>query len=918
MTRHLPHAALRASLARGVLPSTVTLLALFALLACSGGATVADGSDGSGGNDAGTGGSAGNPGFDPGDDPDDPEEPGGPKCGDGVLDDDELCDDGNTKGGDGCSANCKTQNENYDCSTPGIPCIPLSVCGDGALEGNELCDDGNTKSGDGCSANCQTLEDGWACVRPGTDCTLIPVCGNGVRERGEECDSSDSGMSDPGCIECEIQDGYWCLTPGQPCIEDACPNGKRTPNEQCDLGPEGVGNGCSASCTVEPGFRCNSAGCFPDCGDGQIRGNEQCDDGNTDDGDGCNAACRLEPGHVCTTPPNSTCTETECGNGIPEPGEGCDDGNEIAGDGCGPTCQNEPTFDSDGVAQLTCGDGLITGDEACDDGNTSNGDGCSSVCTIEPGFECDDLVTYPSSVRLSVTYRDFRARAAAGGHPDFQWQSNPTRKGIPGPVCTTANNTPCASAPGATCPANTCGVLDADGKPVFHLTGDSSERGRITNASTYALWYRNTNSGNVMDNAGTTPIALETFEESLVLDRVGGATSDVYRYDSSAHFPLNGRGFGDTCDEVSPDCCNSGGVCRDRNYHFTTELRYFFQYQGGETLTFRGDDDVWVFVNGRLAVDIGGVHGAQWGRVVLGDDGSGGATDSNCSVHGTGSEPSACTLEASEVSSDTDNRFGLVRGGVYQIVLFHAERHTEASNFRLTLSGFLAPRSHCTPRCGDGVVTGWEVCDDGASNADGQYGVCNATCSGKEYCGDGLRQEDHEECDNGFNQSLYEDGTDGACAPGCVPPPYCGDSRVEPGFELCDEGPNNDDTAYDGCTTECTWGPFCGDGTQDPEETCDNGFGPGGNVAYAAEPGACGYDCEPAPYCGDGIRNGPEQCDLGVDNNVGGYGGCLANCTRAPHCGDKVVQKNAGEECDDGPTGSLTCTSACKQRVSVR
>ena len=57
------------------------------------------------------------------------------QCGDGYLDAGELCDDGNTTSGDGCSSTCQPED--------------LRVCGDGSLAGNEECDDGNTTDGDG-------------------------------------------------------------------------------------------------------------------------------------------------------------------------------------------------------------------------------------------------------------------------------------------------------------------------------------------------------------------------------------------------------------------------------------------------------------------------------------------------------------------------------------------------------------------------------------------------------------------------------------------------------------------------------------------------------------------------------------------------------------------------------------------------
>jgi len=74
----------------------------------------------------------------------------------------------------------------------------------------------------------------------------------------------------------------------------------------------------------------------------------------------------------------------------------------------------------------------------------------------------------------------------------------------------------------------------------------------------------------------------------------------VFTFDNGGKqfFPIDGAGLGNWQPYLA-------GL---HNYHFTYELHAKFIYRRGMVFTFSGDDDVWVFVGGRLVVDIGGVH----------------------------------------------------------------------------------------------------------------------------------------------------------------------------------------------------------------------------------------------------------------------------------------------------------------------
>ncbi len=469
----------------------------------------------------------------------------------------------------------------------------------------------------------------------------------------------------------------------------ACGNGvKNADTEICDDGNTKSGDGCSSTCRVEPGWLCTTPGvpCVAiKCGDKILAGTEDCDDGNTADGDGCSATCRVEVGFKCP-PPGTSCSPTTCGDGKKEGVEQCDDGNLDPFDGCDPACHAEPQC-SGGTCSAVCGDGLRFSSEACDDGNTRAGDGCSATCKTEPGYTCTDALEAPPATReLYIAYRDFKARDAAGGHPDFL---NLTIDGNGKPTF----QDPAIDVVAAGLVQNN---LDAQGRPQFLSRRGSGTLDIIQDATSFSSWYRDT-------------AFSKKFVSKLLLTRDAGTGS--YGFDSASFFPL------DAAPGVWPERqADSANV--QRNFLFTSELRIPFKYKGGENLTFRGDDDVWVFVNGKLAVDLGGVKNSR--------------TD-------------AVTLDAAKATA-----LGLTVGGMYEFVVFQAERNPTLSSYRLTLNDFDRVLTTCKSVCGDGIKTPDEVCDDGKANNTGAYGKCQPDCSARgPFCGDGVVQTAQgEQCDS--------------------------------------------------------------------------------------------------------------------------------------------------------------------------
>ena len=272
-------------------------------------------------------------------------------CGNGAVDADEECDDGNTVDGDGCSSTCTIEE------------TPPDSDGDGVSDSNDNCPDVANpdeadSDGDGIGDACDTA-----------------VCGDGILDEGEECETYA-----PYCVGCRCESGYIPdpENPGYCRAEATCGNGIVEEGEECDGGKYcGADRNCVSGYVPDPQ---NPGFCVADS-DG---------DGTPDYMDGCpDDPNKTDPG-ICGCGVPDTDSD---GDGTPDYMDGCpDDPNKTDPGVCG--CGVADT-DSDGDGTADCIDGCPDDPNKTDPGvcgcgvadTDSDGDGtpdCNDECPQDP------------------------------------------------------------------------------------------------------------------------------------------------------------------------------------------------------------------------------------------------------------------------------------------------------------------------------------------------------------------------------------------------------------------------------------------------------------------------------------------------------------------------------------------------------
>lgn len=894
-------------------------------------------------------------------------------CGDGRIDgsNGEECDPAKTDDPNSpyCSDNCKIDGR----------------CGDGIKNGNEKCDNGesgdnpngNTKCAYGeksckvCSEDCQTESDG-----------ITSYCGNGGVDasNGETCDDSQKNgkysptattVSDAYCnSDCKGRgQGGFC---GDGNMQRANCNGfddctvTEGANEACD---EGTNNGKTAcaygetSCTVCTTSCSQTAGTeISYCGDGKIDSSngEVCDKADPSVGDhqGIGAYCSDD----CRTKTGS------CGDGTKQENEVCDKAEPSIGNhqGIGAYCSDDCQ-----TKFGECGDGTRNQDnngnwlETCDDGTANNGHYKHDA----PGYCNENCKGYGEGGYCGDSTKQTEEECEHGGNIQIYCPYGQEECQVCSSDCTLKAGKTAKCNDGILQRADCTGyedkncVVTAGANEVCDDGDDNGKYGGFCNATCSGIT-PHCNDG-ILQRADCTGYG----EDCVVFNGANeecddGEHNGQYRPDAPGYCNTgcNGRGNGgycgdrikngsEKCDDpdglngtyghCNGDCSGDSPKCGDRIIHRADCTGY------ANCVEFAGSNEECDDVDG-LNGNYNHCNANCTAKLECGD---GIIQREDCEGYAN-----CVVLEGANEECDD----GTENGG-YEKCNATCSGYNEGGYCgdgkvqRENCDGYTLCDENTTENCCVVTEGANERCDGGENN--GHYSVeapghCNANCDGFAEggtCGDRkVQKATSEACETWVaedpgNRRLCDENTTEDCC-----------EVAEGADENCDEGTENGQ--YGHCNSTCSSVSLCNDGIiqrpdctgyanciemEGADEICDDGFA---NGSYGSN---CNKTCDGyTGYCDDGIiqrancegyancvvtSDANEECDDGTFLN-GKYGHCNDSCSgSSPKCGDGILQREncegynncevvegAYENCDDGTeNGSFgKCDDTCTETIT--